>query len=369
MSEQNLQASKFGSISIESIGLISSAGVGVRQNFCSVSASISQISEVERLYCCMTDEPEFEPARRLAGGVCRFLDKERKRYPDPIDWLAYLSALAYFDLARSRRRIGLSPDQTGLFLSLPEKRPGWTKKQSKAFFERFFGFIGRYGFRPVEFCTSGHSGMIELMEGALSGLEKGDMQAALVGGVDSYFFAPWLEELDRNYRLKSDRNVDGFIPGEAAGFVLLRNPVHKSRTRTPTQYRSSFRVKKCQHAKCSPEELQNNTGVTLSNLLLGLLEGEEKSPIVFCDLNGEPVRMREWGFTLVRLGKKLGSPCIVEHPAVCLGDTAAASGSVLVALAIYYLDKIHTERQSAVVWTASDDGCRSGVLIQRVKNV
>jgi len=118
-------------------------------------------------------------------------------------------------------------------------------------------------------------------------------------------------------------------------------------------------------AQCPQSELGNNTGTVLSRLLNEMLASTTETPIIVCDLNGEPARMKEWGYTMVRLGAKLGAEPIVIHPADCLGDLGAASGPVHVGLSILFLERHYAGHPSALVWSASDSGERMAVLIER----
>ena len=79
---------------------------------------------------------------------------------------------------------------------------------------------------------------------------------------------------------------------------------------------------------------------------------------VFAGLNGESLFAKEWGVAVIRNHPHFPDDCRLEHPADCLGDTGAASGLLLTALA--------TQRHDAgptLVWSAADHAPRAAALL------
>jgi 3-oxoacyl-[acyl-carrier-protein] synthase-1 len=54
----------------------------------------------------------------------------------------------------------------------------------------------------------------------------------------------------------------------------------------------------------------------------------------------------------------------LEHPASCFGDTGAATGAILTALAVFAVATGHREGP-ALVWAASDHGARGYEIVAR----
>jgi hypothetical protein len=48
-----------------------------------------------------------------------------------------------------------------------------------------------------------------------------------------------------------------------------------------------------------------------------------------------------------------------------LGDVGAATGAVLIALAVRFLHTKYRERDHALIWCASDNGDRNALLLRR----
>lgn len=82
-------------------------------------------------------------------------------------------------------------------------------------------------FHPVHSgaVTKGHTSGFHALRIARQLMRDRDVPACLICGVDSYINARSLQWLDRHWRLKTEENSDGVMPGEAAAaIVLLRQP-------------------------------------------------------------------------------------------------------------------------------------------------
>ena len=340
--------------------MVTPVGMNGAQTSASVRTGITRMREAEDIYHCLADDPDFEDPTPLIASTLSYLEHER-RDKTPAQWLAHIAAHAFRDLQNSVALTRSDYRQTGLFMALPSTRPQWGDADEDQFVYHFHNSIEKDVFPIEEFAYKGHAGALALYASAWRQLAEGQIKYALLAGVDSYLFAHWLEWLDHDYRIKSDRNPDGFIPGEGAAFVLLE-PAGQAE-KNPR--RTLARVANVKGAQCPPNELGHNTGTVLSRLLTDMLDSASEAPIIVCDLNGEPARMKEWGYTVVRLGAKLGAAPVIIHPADCLGDLGAASGPVHIGLAIHCLERQYAGHASALVWSASDSGERMAMLIER----
>ena len=79
----------------------------------------------------------------------------------------------------------------------------------------------------------------------------------------------------------------------------------------------------------------------------------------------------EWGLTVVRalgdLRRPNGGPDVDEvwHPADCIGDCGAASGTLDAVWAIEAMRKGSANSDRALVWGASDGRLRAAVILER----
>ncbi|RLB62392.1 MAG: hypothetical protein DRI90_09180 [Deltaproteobacteria bacterium] len=98
---------------------------------------------------------------------------------------------------------------------------------------------------------AGHASGARLLAHAQDLLEQRDVTAVMVGGVDSYYHPELLRELDHDERLIGAGNTDGFLPGEAAAFVLLRRPSQPSAEVAPTGSEGADLLPAAQPRLCS----------------------------------------------------------------------------------------------------------------------
>jgi 3-oxoacyl-[acyl-carrier-protein] synthase-1 len=339
--------------------MVSPVGVDAAQSFTSVRAEVSRKVECPDLYTCLPEAEGFDPGEPLVASAIKHLDTHWRDQERPTQWLAFLAGQAFRELRREAA-LPMDDDAIGLYLSLPPPRPGWGPADADQLEYPLYNWAEQDPLAHYRREMIGHSGALGLCAEACHELSSGELRYAVVGGVDSYLFPRWLEPLDRAYRIRSDRNVDGFCPGEAAAFFLVE-PEAQAAERGVAAWAV---IRGAAGDSCALAPGEANTGATLAAVLEPLLK-TGPSPLIVCGLNGEVGRMKEWAFTVSRLGPALGTAFALEHPARCLGDVGAASGAVLVALAVRFLHTKHRDRASALVWAASDAGDRRALLLER----
>jgi 3-oxoacyl-[acyl-carrier-protein] synthase-1 len=296
------------------------------------------------------------------GSAVYHLEIDARRRGAVEEWLGFLAAQAFRDLRQNAALEvgGTIGSHLGVFLALPsiaDRGPDARRDITVHFHNH-----AQQDLLPhFEVAFGDRTLALALAEEAVAQIRDGRLSLAAVGGVDSYFFTERLRSLDDDWRILSERNPDGFQPGEAASFFLLETQRGAaSRGLAPLATMGGFGSARSSRAPGVP-----NTGSELSTLLDRILPGTGARPVVLCDLNGESARTREWGYALSRLGPRLGDDLALEHPASVLGDVGAATGATLVALATQYLGTKYTDRPGALVWAASDDGERRAVLLER----
>jgi len=77
---------------------------------------------------------------------------------------------------------------------------------------------------PVTLVPRGHASLAHAMVEACTELAAGRLALAIVGGADTYHAPEVVEELLAQQRLFDGENLDSFIPGEGAAFLLLAGP-------------------------------------------------------------------------------------------------------------------------------------------------
>jgi len=343
---------------IQKTGMISSIGMNKRQTYTSIRAGLNRFQEMPSLYYCQPADPDFETPQPLVAAPLGYLDAYRNKYHEPAEWCAYLAAQAFFDMLQSLKKHSLNVESTSLFFALPDYKK--LRETEQDFLYHFHNFVEQDYFSHIQCNYNGHTVVLQCLEEARSLIRQGTTQRAVIGGVESYLFPERLQSLDEKYRVKSERNHSGFIPGEGAAFLMVTG--ERSRA-DEEQYH--FVVSGLSNLGKNAKQADGAIGEHLSTVLNEVLNNGMENPLILCDLNGESHRMKEWGITLSRLGTKLGEPLLLFHPAVSLGDIGAASGAMLLSCAVQLLQEQYKNRNSAVIWTAGDDGSRSAVLLRR----
>ena len=257
--------------------------------------------------------------------------------------------------------------RVGLALALPPPRPGRPDMLAadllKVIGERLPGAFARTGSFEV-----GHAAGCLAMAAAQAGCERGAFDACVVVGADSYLSPEtleWVEACDQLHGGGPLNNAWGFVPGEAAGAVLVATPDAARRGGIAPLGEllacgigmESKRIKT--DTVCVGEGLTQSFRAALQALAPG-----EKVHDVFCDLNGEPYRADEFGFSALRTGEHFRAASDFVAPADCWGDVGAAGAPLHVALALVAQRKRYAKGPLAMVWASSESGERGALLVR-----
>lgn len=218
----------------------------------------------------------------------------------------------------------------------------------------------------IESIASGHSAGLMALEVAWRKIQNGTAEFCLVGGVDSYLEPETLEWLEECEQLHGGPNAWGFIPGEAAGFCLMASQ------RAAEKYKLSILCKVLAVATAWESNLIKTETVcigqglsgTFKQVLEALPSPNDKIDQIICDINGEPYRADEYGFTIARFSERFVDPTEFLAPADCWGDVGAASGPLFIGLVVAANLRGYSKGSHTVVWTSSESGERSAALIQ-----
>ena len=255
----------------------------------------------------------------------------------------------------------------GLALGLPPPRPG----QPDALVDDLLVAIReRMGNRFVRIARFevGHAAGHMAMAAAEAGCARDAFDACVVAGIDSYL-APetleWVEACDQLHGGGPLNNAWGFIPGEAAGAVLLGTPrLAQLCGIAPLAELVSVGIG-MESRLIKTGEVCVGEGLTQAfrAALQGLAPGEQVHN-VYCDLNGEPYRADEFGFATLRTGERFRAASDFVAPADCWGDVGAAGSLLHVALAVIACRKRYANGPLSMVWGSSESGERGAVLVR-----
>ncbi len=168
-------------------------------------------------------------------------------------------------------------------------------------------------------------------------LAAGSLDAAVLGGLDSYFDADVIDRLAAEKRLFDGHHLETFIPGEGGAFLLLARREVARRCRWPVHA-----LLEAAATDQEPAALDGELPIAadaLSRTLRAIcdpLEAERRGvDIWFSDLTHERWRVQEWQLALPRasVGVSPGEPAL-ELLVPFLGDLGAATLPTAAALAV-----------------------------------
>jgi len=212
--------------------------------------------------------------------------------------------------------------------------------------------------------ATGRAGVIQSLELAQRYLYEAGQDYVVIGGADCFLEYPILQELDKEQRLNAAGSMDGFAPGEGAGFLVVTRHVD-----------SALKIDNKIISLNTPGIAQEPGHMNSEEIYLG--EGLDKSfknalagsnqPVsrVYSSMNGERFWAKENGVAMMRNKKYFHDKVITEHPADCYGELGCSTGAVLIALSTVQLFNEESEFNH-LVYTSSDNEWRSSVVINKL---
>jgi 3-oxoacyl-[acyl-carrier-protein] synthase I len=222
---------------------------------------------------------------------------------------------------------------------------------------------GAFDPRSSDASDRGRAGGLAAIERAAMVLRAGRAPFMLAGGVDTYRDLYVLGTLDQEQRVKSAAHLDGFIPGEGAGILLLATRGTAAKAGLPPLAVLSPAAVAMEDGHLYSEQPYRGNG--LAAALAGLFDsGVVKEPVrdVYSSMNGESHWAKEWGVGFLRNRAAFLPDHGMHHPADCFGDTGAASGPLMVGLAALGVRGGY-RGSPCLVYGSSDDGPRAALAV------
>jgi 3-oxoacyl-[acyl-carrier-protein] synthase I len=206
----------------------------------------------------------------------------------------------------------------------------------------------------------GRAGGLLAVGYAVELVRSGLATCAVAGGIDTYRDLHVLGALDAEGRVKSAANLDGFIPGEGAGFVA----VAATSAAGLAKLSAVAEAEETGHLYSTEPYRGEGLAVAVQRLLE---TGAATEPIreVFSSMNGESHWAKEWGVAFLRSRGAFQPEHGMHHPADCYGDTGAACGALLVGLAATGLREGYRDGP-CLVYASSDRGRRAATIVSTV---
>jgi 3-oxoacyl-[acyl-carrier-protein] synthase-1 len=215
----------------------------------------------------------------------------------------------------------------------------------------------------------GHAAGAVALVDAVRALRAGDRTCCIVGGAETFLDPDVIDALDKGFRLRSERSADGYLPGEAAAFVVLETGARAAeRGVTPLATVAGYGLAD------EPHPHGSDTPCAAAGLCEAIRQTAERAgrggasvppaTWVLSDQNGERHRAREWALAVTRLHALLDPGLDLWHPAENFGDTGAASVPLFAAMAAETFRREAAPGSHALLLASSDGPARAGVLLR-----
>jgi 3-oxoacyl-[acyl-carrier-protein] synthase-1 len=255
--------------------------------------------------------------------------------------------------------LGRLPSDAARWAGLPADLGPQLVARLSARYKDFFGSAAAF--------SAGHAAGLLGVQAACTKLRQGALDACVVAGVESWIepeTLEWLEESDQLHGAGPFNNAWGFIPGEAgAALLLMRESVVKSLNLQALAcvlaVGSAHEPKRIKaQTVCIGEGLTAAFRDTLAALPAGALVTD-----IYCDMNGEPHRADEFGFTALRTKEHFESLSDFHAPADIWGDVSAAGALLHLGLACVAARKQYARGPYAFAWASAEMGERAAALV------
>lgn len=228
----------------------------------------------------------------------------------------------------------------------------------------------------------GGAGAVWALGDALALLAAGKVREVAVGGVDTFLDLRRLCELDVDGRLYGPPLRLGFLPGEGAGFLLLRAPkspmpgsqVGDASARRLARVIATGRGEEKGHRYSKEPYRGDGLAEAVGALFAAAPVDQQRVRCVYAGYNGEDLPAKEWGVARVRNSEYFDDALQFEHPADCIGDSGAALGAIMLCLAAVEIAAGHAPEPRplwatddpgpTLVWSTSDREPRAAALLQ-----
>lgn len=257
----------------------------------------------------------------------------------------------------------------GLYLALPANDEVIQKfNLRRHFLEHLRERLALPATREFLAVQTGSTGVYLLVERAMEKMRAGEMEFCIIATVDSYLLDNRLGFYDQHWRLKSDRNPTGFIPGEAASVFLLETEKFARQRNAPILLRIDG-VGGGQEANPITGDKTSTAGGLTDAIrsLAELAKIDQPWQWVLSDLNGERYKAYEWGVAFPRLSALIASDHQFSHYADTIGEVGAAMAGVQLGCVSEAFRRNYATAGTALLFAGDDAGKRYAMSVSRMQ--
>jgi 3-oxoacyl-[acyl-carrier-protein] synthase-1 len=192
-------------------------------------------------------------------------------------------------------------------------------------------------------------------------MARSGIPRVLIVATDSLLTWPTLSHFEQNDRLLTERNSNGFMPGEGAGALLIGPPSGKGGELLCTGIGFGR-----ESAHIDSEEPLRADGLTQAIKAALTDAGCQMHDFDFriTDISGEQYYFKEAALALSRTLRQRKEEFDIWHPAECTGEIGATAGSAIISTAQAACTKRYTKGPNIIAHMANDAGQRSAISLQ-----
>jgi 3-oxoacyl-[acyl-carrier-protein] synthase-1 len=340
------------------VGMVTAVGLTAPETAASVRSATARFFETS--ICDQRFEP-FTLAEVFDDGLPE-LEASIQHRPGPTARDLRIVRLAAQPLIEALAVLPATSPRLGLMLAVPDS----TSPQSLdgpgllQLLDRQTG--GAFDVRLSDASFVGRTGGLQAIRRAAENIRTGRVGMMLVGGTDTYRDLNLLAGLDFEGRVKSSSHLDGFIPGEAAAFLLIASEGAARAARIDPVASLGPVVSGFEDGHLYSEQPYRGDGLAAT---IQQLSPASRQPIreIYSSMNGENHWAKEWGVAYIRNRALFAEDFAIHHPADCFGDTGAACGPAMVGLAALGIARGYRESPT-LVYCSSDRGDRAAVIVE-----
>ncbi len=251
-----------------------------------------------------------------------------------------------------------------LLICVAEKnRPGRFYQLEKHLIEDIQEHLKIQFHKTSAIIASGRVGGAIAIDRAIKLLHSGTVPFCMICGTDTYLTGETIDTFEQKDRILTEQNSDGFIPGEAAGAVLLA-PGHTIQSATQiigvgfgqeNAFLDSEKPLRAQGLVQAIQDASNQSGLTINDLDFRIT-----------DANGMQYGFKEATLAMTRTLRKRKKEFDIWHPAECIGEVGAAALPIILGVADAATKKNYAPGKNVLVHCGNyDEGQRSALFITK----
>lgn len=192
-------------------------------------------------------------------------------------------------------------------------------------------------------------------------MTQSGIQKVLIAATDSLLTWPTLSHFEQNDRLLTERNSNGFMPGEGAGALLVGPATNEAGELLCTGIGFGREV-----AHIDSEEPLRADGLTQAIKAALTDAGCQMHDMDYriTDNSGEQYYFKEAALALSRTLRQRKEEFDIWHPAECTGEIGAACGATIISTAQAACQKHYTQGPHILAHMSNDAGQRSAISLQ-----